>query len=162
MALVSENGHTHQTRRAHSVPAQRDGSTTWSVVVASHGRSAGGGSENGRPTRSEARPLHIVADRPNAESVVLHAHGDITDTNAAELKEMLLSRVRSSVTTVVLDMTQVTFLGVAGLQVLGTMKQCAGLNRTQLVLITESNPAVLRPLRAAAIAGAQVLTDTRS
>lgn len=91
------------------------------------------------------------------DAAVLHVKGEVVGANAGRLKELMLQRVRSGVATLIVDLTEVSFLDVSGLRVLATMKQCATLNHTQLVLVSGSNPAVVRPLRAAAVAGARLL-----
>lgn len=102
-------------------------------------------------------PFGIVEDHPNPGVIVHRATGDIGGPESRTLKDRLLGSVRSAAHTVVVDLTEVSFLSVAGLQVLSAVKQCATLNRTNLVLVTEQNAAVLRPMRAMRIAVAQGL-----
>lgn len=147
MALVSGDFTSQPgASKAQAVPAPRRGDGAWTV---SH--------PGVTIAAAQEETLRVSSSMPSDDAAVLHAKGDIVEGNAQRLKMLVLTWVRSRVSTVVLDLTEVSFLSVAGLQVLATMKQCATLNRTQFVLVSGSNPAVVRPLRAAAVAGAQIL-----
>ncbi|WP_158628625.1 STAS domain-containing protein [Saccharopolyspora rhizosphaerae] len=79
---------------------------------------------------------------------MLTAAGDIDSSNAADLAGMLWPALLSERSSVLLDFTAVTFLGVAGLELLSAANTYAPHRGLKIVLLA-GQPAVERAVRAA-------------
>lgn len=110
-----------------------------------------------RPERCSVTVAH-----PTPGAAVLQVSGELARDDVWPFKRAILDEIRTDVHTVIADLNEVSFLDVAALHTLSAAKQCAKLNRTELLLVTESNPAVLRALRAGRVAAASLLEDQRT
>jgi anti-sigma B factor antagonist len=77
--------------------------------------------------------------------VVLHLAGDLDLYTAGVLREQLLSRLQDGTSGVVIDLTELGFLGSAGLAELVSAQDTATRNDVRLMLVASSRN-VLRPL----------------
>ena len=91
--------------------------------------------------------LRVQLTRPRADLTVLTAAGDIDSSNVAELAGLLWPALLVEHTSIVLDFTAVTFLGVAGLELLSAANTYAPHRGLRIVLIA-GQPAVERAVRA--------------
>lgn len=71
------------------------------------------------------RDLRLQLSRPTSTCVMMHVAGDIDAHSAPRLNELLAPRLASTAETVVLDLSQVSFFGVAGLELLNHVRQHA-------------------------------------
>lgn len=85
---------------------------------------------------------------PSSAVVVVHVVGELDVRSAPRLQEVLVSRLSSTVETVILDLHELQFLGVAGLEVLAHARRCAA-RREKAVCIVDGPVCVDRALRAA-------------
>lgn len=101
------------------------------------------------PTAEMSRPLglRLQLTRPRADLTVLTAAGDIDSSNVAELADLLWPALLVEHSSIVLDFTAVTFLGVAGLELLSAANTYAPHRGLRIVLIA-GQPAVERAVRA--------------
>lgn len=87
---------------------------------------------------------------PQAGTAVLTVTGTIDAATVPRLGEMLRSRLRSQLARLVLDLSQVGFLAVAGVSTLRTVEHWARQFGTAFVIVTGTNRAVTRALQATA------------
>ncbi|MBB5159885.1 STAS domain-containing protein [Saccharopolyspora phatthalungensis] len=80
--------------------------------------------------------LDLQLSRPTSTSVLLQVSGDLDSQTAARLHELLAPRLSSMAETVVLDLSRLTFIGVAGLELLLHAQRQADIRRVQLRLVT--------------------------
>ncbi|WP_187352061.1 STAS domain-containing protein [Allosaccharopolyspora coralli] len=116
--------------------------------------------EETTPERSSRCSVTVAHPTPGA--AVLQVGGELVQDDVWPFKRAILDEVRTDVHTVIVDLNEVAFLDVTALHTLSAAKQCAKLNRTELLLVTENNPAVLRALRAGRVAAASLLEDQRT
>lgn len=93
-----------------------------------------------------ASELILRVGRPDQETVVLNLYGVVDSVTAPRLAEMVRSRLRSEHTWLVLDLSELGFLGVAGISVLieaDLRAQCTG---TKLDIVSGGNRQVERAL----------------
>jgi anti-sigma B factor antagonist len=62
--------------------------------------------------------LQVSVRRPNARTVVIEVSGAMDQASAPRLAELVTSRLRSAVTRLVIDLSRVSSVSTAGLQVL--------------------------------------------
>lgn len=93
----------------------------------------------------------VRVDRPAADVVVIVVVGEIDAVTAPRLSTSLHRELEHAPSTLVLDLTGVTFLGVAGLHVLDCALDRAETLPVTLNLVHQDNPAVQSALRAAAM-----------
>ncbi len=86
--------------------------------------------------------------RPISTAVVIRAAGELDAATAPQLQEMLEPRLSSKTDTVILDLSELHFLGVAGLELLARARQRAA-SRAMLVCLVDGPVCVDRALRAA-------------
>ncbi len=99
-----------------------------------------------------ASPLAVSMHRPNPTTVVVAATGQVDENTVARLDEMLASRLRTALRTVVLDLTDVDFLSVAGLHALNQARMQAVEHGITLRLLV-AHHEVLRALEIAGLDG---------
>lgn len=80
--------------------------------------------------------IKIVVSRPDHNTVVVHVAGDLDAATAPELSLAVEPHLSATVETVVLDLSNVKFLGTAGLSVLTHAALGAERNRFALRLVT--------------------------
>lgn len=98
-----------------------------------------------RPGRQR---LSVQLDRPTSTSIIVHVAGELDANTSAHLRELLEPRLVSNVETIVLDLSQVKFLGVAGLEVLADAHDRAGQHEITVCLV-DGPRCVERALRVA-------------
>jgi anti-anti-sigma factor len=93
-----------------------------------------------------ASPLRLEVDRPVRGLVVVRVFGELDALTAPRLEEMLTNRLGSSIVSLVVDLSDVTFLGTAGLTVL--LRAClhAEVRGVGLWIVTGQGRPVLRAL----------------
>lgn len=87
---------------------------------------------------------------PESGTAVLTVAGEVDAATALRLEEMLQSRLCSQLARLVLDLSQVGFLAVAGLSVITAADLRARSSGADLVLVTGDNRPVTRALQATA------------
>ncbi|RKT87186.1 anti-anti-sigma factor [Saccharopolyspora antimicrobica] len=93
--------------------------------------------------------LDLRCSRPTSKSVVIRAGGELDCRTAARLHELLATRLSSMVDTVVLDLSGLSFIGVAGLELLLHAHRQASSRRVDLRLVTGDAHCLRRALIAA-------------
>jgi anti-sigma B factor antagonist len=96
-------------------------------------------------TVPQVEQLNITVTKPTEDVVVLHVSGEIDLLTASLLGERVREQLVPANRVLVLDLTDVSFLGSSGLAEIVSASQAAA--TAQLVLVA-SNRAVLRPLEA--------------
>lgn len=85
---------------------------------------------------AQAGPSMRPCAPPADEAAVVYIDGEIDAGTAPELAELVQCRIESAVTTVVVDLSQVEFLGVAGVSVLSVAALQAEQEHVALRLVT--------------------------
>lgn len=80
--------------------------------------------------------LQVQLSRPTTSCVLIQVRGELDAAGAAHLHERLASRLSSTAETLVLDVSQLTFIGVAGLELLSHTRQRAEHCGIELRLVT--------------------------
>ena len=93
-------------------------------------------------------PLGLHVSRPDQDAAVVVASGDIDDATITRFEEIVLARLRAALRVVVLDLSRVHFLGVAGLKALRTAQLLAQQRNVRLYLVATDHE-VLRALHTA-------------
>lgn len=70
------------------------------------------------PAPAPSDKLQVSVRRPNARAVVIEVSGAMDKASAPRLAELVTSRLRSAVTQLVIDLSRVSSMSSAGLQVL--------------------------------------------
>jgi anti-sigma B factor antagonist len=96
-------------------------------------------------TVPQVEQLNITVTKPTEDVVVLHVSGEIDLLTASLLGERVREQLVPANRVLVLDLTDVSFLGSSGLAEIVSASQAAA--TVQLILVA-SNRAVLRPLEA--------------
>jgi anti-sigma B factor antagonist len=96
--------------------------------------------------------LSVRVDRPAEDLVVVVVLGEIDSLTAPKLSTTLHSELERQPAVLVLDLTRVSFLGVAGLQVLNCALARANTLPTALNLVYRDQSVVQSALRAGAMA----------
>ncbi|MFJ7213866.1 STAS domain-containing protein [Amycolatopsis sp. NPDC098790] len=91
--------------------------------------------------------LRLRATWPAPHAVRITARGAIDTTTAADLATLVSDRLRAAPDRLVLDLSEVDFLGVAGIRVLLRAALQASQNGTELVVEAGTNSLVRRALR---------------
>lgn len=102
------------------------------------------GSEGAWPPQLRAR----VA-RPHQDALVVAVYGEVDAATLEHLREVLWSRLSAAVATLVIELTGVGFLGVAGLQLLHEARLSAQARGIALGLVLDGGEAA----RAVRVAG---------
>ncbi|ASU79974.1 anti-sigma factor antagonist [Actinopolyspora erythraea] len=92
--------------------------------------------------------LELRMWRPTSTSVGVHIVGELDMSTAPRLRELLASRLSSTVETMVLDLSELSFLGVAGLELLSQTHQRAAESAVSVRLV-DGPVGVARALHAA-------------
>ncbi|NKQ52155.1 STAS domain-containing protein [Amycolatopsis sp. K13G38] len=90
--------------------------------------------------------LRLRVTRPTLDTAVISAHGELDATTAPRLSELLMSRLRGNLRTVVVDLSTVEFLAAAGISVLVRANLLARSRGIALRIHTGRNRFVTRPL----------------
>lgn len=104
-----------------------------------------------RPADSAPPAVGDVAlqlSRPTCRSIVIHVAGELDATTTPRLYELVAPRLSSMIETVILDLSQLRFLGVPGLELLAYVRRRAT-QRGMVVWIVDGPVCVDRALRAA-------------
>ncbi|MEB3368621.1 STAS domain-containing protein [Saccharopolyspora mangrovi] len=99
--------------------------------------------------------LRLRLRYPGAGVVVLVATGEIDVATAPRMAALLWPRLLTGLHKIVLDLTGITFLGVAGLELISAARAYAP-HRNAEVIVLSSTAAVARALRAGGLADAAV------
>lgn len=91
--------------------------------------------------------VSMQVHRPSRDTVVVSVSGELDEMRTPRLDELLTSRLKAAVDTVVLDLSQVSFLGVEALSLLTRAHRHAQARGVALRLVT-GPPTVQRALRA--------------
>src|SRR5690625_330720 len=86
------------------------------------------------PTATPAS-LQLRLWRPTNSAVVVRVAGDLDAHNAPHLRELLAPRLTSMADTVVLDLSELEFMGVAGLELLDRAQRQATSRAMTLCLV---------------------------
>ncbi|HVV18862.1 MAG TPA: STAS domain-containing protein [Pseudonocardiaceae bacterium] len=90
--------------------------------------------------------LTVSVTAPDSATVVLHVCGDVDMVTAAVLAEHVRQQQGTSIGTLVVDLSEVTFLGSAGLAVLAEAHDACRDRGVELRVVATSR-MVLRPLQ---------------
>jgi len=90
--------------------------------------------------------LRLRVTRPALDTAVIAVRGELDATTAPRLSELLMSRLRGNLCTVVVDLSTVEFLAAAGISVLVRANLLARQRGITLRVRTGRNPYVTRPL----------------
>lgn len=96
-------------------------------------------------SRCDAESMWLT--RPTSECIVVHITGDLDTPRTSHLEQLLAPRLTSTVRTLVLDLSEVSFLGVEGLVMLARAHHQAA-SRGIVLRVLTGPPAVDRALRA--------------
>jgi anti-anti-sigma factor len=95
----------------------------------------------------------VQVDRRPGDQVVIVVAGEIDSDTAPKLSASLHRELEHALPALILDLTGVSFLGVAGLHVLDCALARAETLPVTVNLVSQDNPAVQSALRAAAKTG---------
>ncbi|MET9002446.1 STAS domain-containing protein [Amycolatopsis sp. Hca4] len=99
------------------------------------------------PLRTRHPNLRLRTTWPAPHAVLVTARGDLDSATAGHLATLLSDRLWATPERLVVDLSEVDFLGVAGLRVLLHAALQAQEGGTELLVVTGTNPAVRRALR---------------
>jgi anti-sigma B factor antagonist len=91
--------------------------------------------------------LRLRTTWPAPHAVLITVRGDVDSATAADLATLVSDRLWATPRRLVLDLSEVDFLGVAGVRVLLHAALQAEQNGTELLVVTGTNPMVRRALR---------------
>lgn len=100
--------------------------------------------------RPRSPALRLRTTWPAPHAVLITARGALDTATAADLASLVADRLRAIPQRLVLDLSEVDFLGVAGVRVLLHAALQAEQNGTELLVVAGTNPMVLRALRVTA------------
>lgn len=103
------------------------------------------GSDGGFPTPADAVPPALAAVDTMGPVSVVHVSGEIDMTSRDAVERVLTRTVDGHPEAVVVDLSDVTFFGSSGLQMLAEARAHAAANAVPLRLVASSRK-VLRPL----------------
>ncbi|MCU1687093.1 MAG: hypothetical protein JWQ81_7832 [Amycolatopsis sp.] len=98
-------------------------------------------------TRAPADQMWVSVHRPTQVSVIVTIGGEVDMLTAPRLSELVTCRLRAAVSVVVIDLSEVTFLGVAGVRVLHQAYLLARQSAVQLFIVTGDSRCAARALR---------------
>lgn len=93
-------------------------------------------------------PLRLEVSYPATRTAVIHARGGADLSNTARLHELLHRRLPSELRTLVLDLSQLSFLSSSGLTAIAEAARSAEDHHTELRIIPGESRAVWTVLRA--------------
>ena len=102
-----------------------------------------------------APTLRTTLSRPSMLTVAVHVRGELGAESAPQLQAMLTPRLVSQIHTLIVDLSGLDFLGVAGLGVLLRTRRHAHSLGIALWLVTGRRRCVERALRAGGLQGVQ-------
>jgi anti-anti-sigma factor len=91
--------------------------------------------------------LRLRTAWPAPHAVLVTARGDLDSATAADLASLLSDRLWATPEQLVVDLSEVDFLGVAGIRALLRAALQAGQGGTELLVVTGANAVVRRALR---------------
>lgn len=91
--------------------------------------------------------LRLRTAWPAPHAVLVTARGDLDSVTAGDLATLLSDRLWATPERLVVDLSEVDFLGVAGIRVLLHAALQAGSGGTELLVVTGTNPMVRRALQ---------------
>ena len=97
--------------------------------------------------RTRHPDLRLRTSWPAPHAVLVTARGDLDSATAGELATLLADRLWATPESLVVDLSEVDFLGVAGVRVLLHAALQAEQNGTRLLVVTGPNPTLRRALR---------------
>ncbi len=97
---------------------------------------------------SAGNALALRVEHPSSTSILIGIAGELDANTAPRLHELLAPRLSSMAETVILDLSELRFLGVAGLELLAHARRVAD-GRAMAVCIVDGPVCVDRALRAA-------------
>ncbi len=100
------------------------------------------------PAASASQQVALRLWRPTSTAVVLRIAGELDMSSAPRLQDALEPRLSSTAETIILDLSELRFLGVAGLELITQARQCAARRGIQVFLV-DGPVCVGRALRAA-------------
>jgi anti-anti-sigma factor len=98
-------------------------------------------------TRTRHQTLRLRTAWPAPHAVRISARGELDSVTAPDLAALLADRLWAKPERVEVDLSEVDFLGVAGVRVLLHAALQAGQTGTELLVVAGSNPVVRRALR---------------
>ena len=98
-------------------------------------------------TERAPQQMRLRVRRPRCGTAVLTVRGEVDQLSAPRLREMLSSRLRGTLRTLVIDLSVVDFLGTAGLSALVSADLLARQQGIDVQLVTGDNRCVIRALR---------------
>jgi anti-anti-sigma factor len=111
------------------------------------------------PTGPTGQQIGVVVDRVADDVVTLHVTGEIDLLTANVLGERLRENLEPASRVLVLNLTEVTFLGSAGLAEIVSASQTGADHGAKLLLVA-TNRAVLRPLEVTGLLSLFTVYDT--
>lgn len=99
------------------------------------------------------QPMRLRVSRPGSGTAVVHVRGEVDVLTAPRLTELLVTRLRGAIRTLVIDLSEVDFLGAAGLSALVHAELLARHRGVTLRVVAGDNRAALRPLTVTGLAG---------
>jgi anti-anti-sigma factor len=114
------------------------------------------------PSVPQQRPgdATLCVRRPNPGTAVVTVRGEVDQLTAPRLTEMLTARLRGTLRTLVVDLSEVDFLGAAGLSALIGADLLARQCGVAFRVVTGDNRWAIRPLTATGLT--RHLTVTRT
>ncbi|GHG30491.1 MULTISPECIES: STAS domain-containing protein [Amycolatopsis] len=105
--------------------------------------------------------LRLRTAWPAPHAVLVTARGDLDSATAGDLATLLSDRLWATPERLVVDLSEVDFLGVAGVRVLLHAALQAGQAGTELLVVTGTNPMVRRALQVTGADRRLALADQR-
>jgi anti-anti-sigma factor len=105
--------------------------------------------------------LRLRTAWPAPHAVLVTARGDLDSATAGDLATLLSDRLWATPERLVVDLSEVDFLGVAGVRVLLHAALQARPAGTELLVVTGTNPMVRRALRVTGADRQLALADRR-
>lgn len=87
-------------------------------------------------TSTPGSVLQLQLSRPTTRCVLIQVRGELDAASCPRLQELVASRLSSTAETLVLDLSQLSFIGVAGLELLNHTRQRAASRGIELRLVT--------------------------
>ncbi|UIJ63567.1 STAS domain-containing protein [Amycolatopsis acidiphila] len=108
-----------------------------------------------------APPLRLRVRRPRPRTAVVLVRGEVDVLTAPRLTELLVARLRGTLRTLVVDLSEVDFLGAAGLSSLLYADLLARHRGVTMRVVTGDNRWAIRPLTVTGIGDRLNLDRTR-
>ena len=105
--------------------------------------------------------LRLRTAWPAPHAVLVTARGDLDSATAGDLATLLSDRLWATPERLAVDLSEVDFLGVAGVRVLLHSALQAGQGGTELLVVTGTNPTVRRALEVTGADRRLALADRR-